>query len=165
MPSRRSWREHSSRRKAGGPGTELTPPRRCADPESDVSQRTRNRWSKPAAESRHGQKYTFDEALREAQNVLGGEPGVVDVDDKAGAIVVHVSDQGAGGRIVDKHDDVYHSWPLKTKRASATGILTVYARRSDAQRYRLAAMKRETKGLAIGLSAFIGSIALVYGIL
>ena len=71
--------------------------------------------------------YTFDEALREAQDSLSGD-GIVSVEDEGGSIVVRVTDPGAGRRLVADHDGVYRGWPLKAVRASATAILMVYAR-------------------------------------
>ena len=48
--------------------------------------------------------YTFGEALREAQDALGGEHGVVGVDEEDGAISVHVSDQGAGRELMSEYE-------------------------------------------------------------
>ena len=73
-------------------------------------------------------RYTFDQALREAQDSLSGEHGIVSVEDEGGSIVVRVTDPGAGRRLVADHDGVYRGWPLKAVRASATAILTVYAK-------------------------------------
>ena len=69
-------------------------------------------------------RYTFDQALREAQDSLSGD-GIVSVEDEGGSIVVRVTDPGAGRRLVADHDGAYRGWPLKAVRASATAILTV----------------------------------------